>query len=279
MRRRLLIAAAASAAALAATYVVLVRTAWGQRWDDNPVFGRWPAPGSPFGETASRIDLAGTVLLVALAALVAALLLRRPPAAATVVLLAGAAAANLTTQVLKAVLTRPPHLAVSDLQPFPSGHTTAAASLGMVAVVLAPPARRTAVAAAAFLGTAGVGLGTVSAGWHRAGDVVGAALVALAWTALAAAFACGRAARRPGRGPAPRASALLGSALAVSTATVLGIVSVRLDAAERVQRAGGAAVSAHAAVQSAAAAVAIAACVALLARLVRDVDLGRATRG
>jgi membrane-associated phospholipid phosphatase len=115
---------------------------------------------------------------------------RRRQAVAAVALVAGA---NMTSQVLKVILAHPrvqPALAGYQLGPeaFPSGHATAAMSLGL-AVVLAAPARwRAAVAAAAAVYVIGVCTALLVLLWHFPSDVLGGLLVASAFffTAVAA---------------------------------------------------------------------------------------------
>lgn len=115
---------------------------------------------------------------------------RRREALAAVAVVAGA---NLTTQFLKVAFN---HVRVHDflgpLQPyghaFPSGHTTAAASIAVGLVLVAPARLRplAAVVGAAF--TCAVGVSVVVLEWHYPSDVVGAVLVAGGWgfAALAA---------------------------------------------------------------------------------------------
>jgi hypothetical protein len=96
-----------------------------------------------------------------------------------------------TTEVLKlVVLGRPDLLGVNDPLPtpsFPSGHATVAMSLA-VAFTLVVPARIRGVTALGGLAYAClVGTGTVTAGWHRPSDVMGAFLVVMLWAGIAAA--------------------------------------------------------------------------------------------
>jgi membrane-associated phospholipid phosphatase len=108
--------------------------------------------------------------------------------------------ANLTTQVLKHLFE---HHRYQDFlgaeQPwanaFPSGHTTAAVSIS-IALVLVAPARllpRAAVIAAVF--SAAVGLAVVVIEWHYPSDVLGGTLVASAWGLAALAWLRFRASR------------------------------------------------------------------------------------
>jgi hypothetical protein len=99
--------------------------------------------------------------------------------------------ANVATQVLKqGLLTRPAMVGVGNEEgwgnSFPSGHTTVAMSLVVAAMLVFPPGRRLwAVIPLAFYASA-IGMATVTAGWHRPSDVVGALLLATMFGALAA---------------------------------------------------------------------------------------------
>ncbi len=115
---------------------------------------------------------------------------RRREALAAVAVVAGA---NLTTQILKALFS---HERFYDFlgegQPwtnsFPSGHTTAAASIA-VAFLIAVPARLRPLAAVGGTALTGaVGISVVVLEWHYPSDVLGGILVAAGWgfAALAA---------------------------------------------------------------------------------------------
>ncbi len=108
---------------------------------------------------------------------------RRREALAAVVALAGA---NLTTEILKALFGHErfwPFL--GETQPwsssFPSGHTTAAASIAVALLIVVPARLRAlaAVAGAAFV--CAVGISVVALEWHYPSDVVGGLLVAAGW--------------------------------------------------------------------------------------------------
>ncbi|RKQ37219.1 phosphatase PAP2 family protein [Kocuria tytonis] len=121
-----------------------------------------------------------------LLALVWAVRYRRWSAAACAV--GSVIASNLTTQLLKHGVFDKPDLGVQQIasNSFPSGHTTAAASLLMAVFLVAPAHRRTRAARwGAFL-AALVGMTTVVNGWHRPTDAVAALLVVGGWGVVAA---------------------------------------------------------------------------------------------
>ncbi|MDQ2625258.1 MAG: phosphatase PAP2 family protein, partial [Actinomycetota bacterium] len=98
--------------------------------------------------------------------------------------------ANLSTQVLKYYVFDRPDLDVTYALPnaLPSGHTTAAASVAVAAVLVVPPRARpyVAVLGGAYAGLTGVS--TLIGQWHRPSDVVAALFVVLAWCGIATAM-------------------------------------------------------------------------------------------
>jgi hypothetical protein len=97
---------------------------------------------------------------------------------------------NVTSQVLQGLLERPNLLgtaAYATGNSFPSGHVTLAASVGLVCILVVPRQLRTPTALGAAGLVAAVGVSTITAGWHRLGDVVGAVLIALAWASFVSA--------------------------------------------------------------------------------------------
>jgi membrane-associated phospholipid phosphatase len=108
-----------------------------------------------------------------------------PFAACTVaVVLVGA---NLTTEVLKHLTAAPRAIALvpySHLDPasWPSGHTTAAATLALWLVILAPAQLRPLAAVAGACFVAAMAAGVMLRASHFPSDVLGALCVAGAWT-------------------------------------------------------------------------------------------------
>jgi len=154
--------------------------------------------------------------LIAMLAAVCAFALalgRRRQALAAVGVVAGA---NLTTQILKGLLAHPrfqPYVGYHQPWPdaFPSGHATAAASIAVALIIVAPRGVRPLAAAAGVVLTGLVGIAVIALEWHFPSDVLGGILVAAGW-----GFAAVAALRlsRP-RDPAPRTQAA--SRFAIST--------------------------------------------------------------
>jgi membrane-associated phospholipid phosphatase len=168
---------------------------------------------------------------------------RRWRALATAVLLV---ATGVTTQVLKHLLAQPRLESWLDDQlpptSWPSGHSTAAMTLALCAVLVAPPALR---AAAAMLGAAfavSVGYAVIVLGWHYPSDVLGGFLVAGLWTSLAVAVLHRVEASEPARRPVWEPLAGLVAGAGVLASVVLGVRadSVALYTSERPTFAAGA---------------------------------------
>jgi membrane-associated phospholipid phosphatase len=131
-----------------------------------------------------------------------ALLRGRPRVAATVGLIM--LAANVTTQLLKPLLAHAradsllghPTVAAAS---WPSGHATAAMSLALCCVIVAPARRRPYVAALGAAFAVAVSYSFLELEWHYPSDVFGGFLVAATWTLLGVAavfYLDGRLSRR-----------------------------------------------------------------------------------
>jgi membrane-associated phospholipid phosphatase len=138
----------------------------------------WPAEGlAHLGDPLS--------LLLMLAAACAVALWRGRPrgALAAVAVVAGA---NVTTQILKVLLAHPryqPSLGAFQVRgnAFPSGHATAAASIAVACLFVAPSRLRGLVAVAGAGFYLAVGCSVLLLDWHYPSDVAAGLLVAGAW--------------------------------------------------------------------------------------------------
>jgi membrane-associated phospholipid phosphatase len=175
----------------AAALVLLALVAYGidaaQRADATLLAKFISHEGSHWGSLAHRIVHLGDPgsLLVMLAVACGIALWRGRPvdAVAAIVVVAGA---NLTTQVLKVALAHPrfqPVLGHDQLGPvaFPSGHSTAAASIAIAFLFVAAPEWRPAVAFVGACLVAAVGCSVMILAWHFPSDVLGGILVASGW--------------------------------------------------------------------------------------------------
>jgi membrane-associated phospholipid phosphatase len=209
---------------LVVLYVVAVRTGWGQRIDNAALAGRTtrPAVQRATAHLLDTITLSSLVLGSAVIALIAVARRRMHLAVTAGALLL---VANVTAQVLKdRVLTRSLLVSPDPLGPsFPSGHATVAMSLTIALVLVVPARMRAATAIGGLLYACAVGAGTVTAGWHRASDVIGGYLVAIGTGAAAsAALVVWRGTGR-GRGSEPRQTPLLSPVLAGVGLALVGV--------------------------------------------------------
>jgi membrane-associated phospholipid phosphatase len=136
-------------------------------------------------------------------------------------------ATGLTTQTLKSTLGHPRAGEILGLHlgSWPSGHSTAAMTLALCAVLVAPRALRGAVAVAGAAFALAVGLGVLVMEWHLGTDVAGGYLVAMSWMLLAVA-----ALRRVER-PRPAGAPVTGRRWGwVVVAGVAGVAAARLHA-------------------------------------------------
>ena len=129
-------------------------------------------------------DLASLLVLGAVVVAIGLRFGRRRELVGALVLIAGA---NLTTQLLKVVLEHARYKAAQhgvDLpwaNSFPSGHTTAAASIAVALLFVVPARHRLGAAIAGLLLTAAVGFSVIVLAWHYPSDVLGGLLVVATW--------------------------------------------------------------------------------------------------
>jgi membrane-associated phospholipid phosphatase len=129
-------------------------------------------------------DLAALLVLLGVACAIGLSYGRRREVIAAIVVVAGA---NLTTQLLKTTLEHARHKAFEHgielpwPNSFPSGHTTAAASIAVALLLVTPAAQRRAAALVGGILVATVGICVIVLKWHYPSDVIGGLLVVGAW--------------------------------------------------------------------------------------------------
>ena len=192
--RQLLFSAGGCVVLFAAVLLGVYHTAQGRRLDNAALDGFLSTLDNErqkdVVDAVAALCDPGPFLLIGFT-LIAIALFRGTPrrAAAVAALLAGSAA---TTQILKPLLAKArfdgevvgfDHLInpVITAPAFPSGHATAAMSLALGSVIVAPRAWRPVVAAGGALFALAVGFAIVALGWHYPSDIVGGYLVATAW--------------------------------------------------------------------------------------------------
>jgi membrane-associated phospholipid phosphatase len=109
-----------------------------------------------------------------------------------------------------------------DPTAWPSGHSTAAMTLALCAVMVAPPALRAATALIGGTFAVGVGYAVLVLAWHFPSDVLGGFLVAGLWTSLAIAALHRVEAPEPAQRPAWEPLVPLGGVAALVVAATIG---------------------------------------------------------
>ena len=168
-------------------------------------------------------------LAVGLALIVVAVRRRRPWRAGAVAALLVVTGAS--TQVVKHLLAQPRFEAWLETHQvgaasWPSGHSTAAMTLALCAVLVAPAALRPLVAVVGGAFAAGVGYAVLVLAWHFPSDVLGGFLMAGTWTALAVAAL--RVVEPSEEAAEPRRGLEPGLGLGVAAAAVLAGVVVAI---------------------------------------------------
>jgi membrane-associated phospholipid phosphatase len=136
-------------------------------------------------------DLAALLVFLGVACAIGLRYGRRREVIAAIVVVVGA---NLTTQLLKTTLEHARHKAFEHgvelpwPNSFPSGHTTAAASIAVALLLVVPATHRLVAAVLGFGIAASVGFSVVVLGWHYPSDVLGGLLVVGAWSFAALAW-------------------------------------------------------------------------------------------
>ena len=213
--------------ALAAVGLGAAFDSWVRRVDAAAADGFVSVAGTDLGAQTARIALLANLepyVAMGLALVAAALLLGRIARAVAVAVLL--VATGVTTQALKSSLGHPRagEILGVDLGSWPSGHATAAMTIALCAVLVAPRVLRGAVAAAGAAYALAVGLGVLVMEWHFPTDVAGGYLVAMGWTLVTVAVL--RRVERPAVASAPRASQRWGW---VMVAALAGGVAARVD--------------------------------------------------
>jgi membrane-associated phospholipid phosphatase len=167
---------------LAATAYVALRTSPGLRLD-SAALDAVSSPPLVLSRLYDGLNLVsvGSVGLSLLVCVMLAVVRRRFDLALGAAIVIGGS--DLTTQILKKDLFTRLDLAQGP-NSLPSGHTTAALSIALAAVIVAPPSWRTTVAIGVSATAALVGVALVLGRWHRPLDVIAATFVCLLWAAV-----------------------------------------------------------------------------------------------
>jgi membrane-associated phospholipid phosphatase len=227
-----LLAALGCLAALAAVWAAAFLLPLGRWLDAATLVGFVDLASPSVDRIAGRIVSLADVqpFVMAGAGLVSVALLRGRLRTAAVVplILAGA---GVSTQFLKPALADPRLSEVIDpthvaAAAWPSGHATAAMSLALCAVLVAPSRLRPLVAALGGVFAVAVSYSALTLAWHFPSDVLAGFLMAALWTALGIAVLWAAAARWPERTGRGRDAALrVREALAPSALAAVGALA------------------------------------------------------
>lgn len=194
LRQLVLLGLVASAhlVAFVLVYWLTVRTVVGREFGDAALRGALLTQDAVSDTVDAVLDIVSVASLMGALAVVATIALLRLARVLGLAALGLMVAANGSTWLLKEHLLTRPDLGLDEFTPatlnsLPSGHTTAVVS-ALAAVLLVLPHRlRLVVAGVGGVFSFVTAMATMSAGWHRVGDSVAAALVVGFWTAAAAA--------------------------------------------------------------------------------------------
>lgn len=232
----------ACAVVVLALYRVFVLTRRGQLTDIAAMGGHDVIPtlaGNDLGFRAHEpvfsrlldvVSVSSVALALASAVLIGLLRGRWRSAVAALVLVGGA---TLTTEVLKHDVFSRPFFGHGTSNTLPSGHTTVAASIAAMAVLVCPRRLRPFVALAGAAYAVLTGVAVVHAAWHRPSDAMAAYAVVLGWCALTAALVLGLSRHAPGRpGAGHQAVAVFlggaGGVLGALSAALMALVAQRV---------------------------------------------------
>lgn len=239
--RQLLLSSAACVAGFIAVAAFVYKTEFGRTLDANALNGFF------YARTPERWDLAhhiatlcdpGSYAVIGAAIVAYAAMARgakRATAAATLLTVTA-----ISSQALKAGLAEVryygefPGPKAIEAAAFPSGHSTAAMTLALALVLVAPRRYRPLAALVGAPFAIAMGLSVVLMGWHLPSDVFGGYLLAAAWCLAILAVLKMVERRGPERTAQPEAQ---GNGLAVAGAT--GIVGLTLATGIALSKADG----------------------------------------
>ncbi|WP_338704248.1 phosphatase PAP2 family protein (plasmid) [Streptomyces sp. Q6] len=178
------VAAAVAAVAWLLVYLVFVRAATGQLWENAVWAGRAQDESPAAMHRADRVLDHITVMSLGGAVAVLVLIGAVRRCYAVTMAAAGVVGGSLMlSEVLKRFVLRRPDLVGAPPRlldnSFPSGHTAIATSVVVGLALVVPYRLRAAAVGACAVWAALVGAYTVAAGWHRPSDVIGGDLVVL----------------------------------------------------------------------------------------------------
>jgi membrane-associated phospholipid phosphatase len=215
-----------AAAGVAGVYLACIRTGLGQSVDTLMMQGAdvsHPRVVEVLNKALNGTTLVSLVAVCLAAAAIGFIRGRIDLALAAGLLVIGA---NGSTQLFKTRLPRPDLDGFPAPNSFPSGHTTAAASVAFALILVLPFAIRGTVALIGAAYVTIIAVATVWAEWHRPSDTVAALLVVLAWGAGASALVRANRVRIKGVTAKPNRLAMLVFGVLGAISALAGLLGV-----------------------------------------------------
>jgi len=178
------------AAAFAFVYWFTVQTRSGRQLADAAFRGALLTKARVADAVGSTLDVVSVTALLTAVAAIAVVALIRMRRASGLVAIGLLIATNASSRILKVYILPRPDLGLVESTPatlnsLPSGHTTAAFSIGVAALFVVPPSLRSVTATAGIVFSSAVAIATMSAGWHRVADSLASFLLVAGWAAFA----------------------------------------------------------------------------------------------
>jgi membrane-associated phospholipid phosphatase len=171
-------------------YWFTVQTITGRRLADAALRGAELTRSPAAVSVEATLDVVSATALIAAVATIAVVALIRMRRTSGLVAIGLLIAANISGRILKVYVLPRHDLGLAESAPvtlnsLPSGHTTAAFSIGVAALFVVPPVLRRVTATLGILFSSAVAIATMSAGWHRAADSLASFFLVTAWAAIA----------------------------------------------------------------------------------------------
>lgn len=171
-------------------YWFTVQTVTGRELADTALRGATLTRSRAAASVESTLDVVSVTALIAAVATIAVVALIRMRRANGLAAIGLLIAANLSSRMLKAYVLPRRDLGLAEAAPatlnsLPSGHTTAAFSIGVAALFVVPAVLRPVTAAVGIAFSSAVAIATLSAGWHRVADTLASFFLVTAWAAVA----------------------------------------------------------------------------------------------
>lgn len=171
-------------------YWFTVQTITGRQLADAALRGASLTRSRAAASVEATLDVVSATALITAVAAIAVVALIRLRRANGLVAIGLLIAANASGRILKAYVLPRDDLGLAESAPatlnsLPSGHTTAAFSIGVAALFVVPAVLRPVTAALAILFSSAVAIATLSAGWHRVADSLASFFLVTAWAAVA----------------------------------------------------------------------------------------------